>query len=281
MVADMSKRLRKIVTTTIVLAALASVSWLAWRDTTLPVVHPVRVAVPGLRREYRILEIADLHGATFGTGQTRIGELVRGRRYDAIVLAGDMMFSKGDSLAPVVGLVRALAHASDTIVFAAGNHDDDRVGPALSALGVHDLDTDGPVRVGGLLIGSGEPGSRSASGIALRVVVQHVPPAPGTLAAMTGNGAPPTLVLSGHTHGGQIRLPLVGGVLCSPTPQTGMRFLAFPELRGVRVEGEFRDGRTESYISPGLGAQTALGLPSWMAFRVGDRAEITELVVGP
>ena len=48
------------------------------------------------------------------------------------------------------------------------------------------------------------------------------------------------LQLSGHTHGGQVRLPLIGP-------------LAAPSLGETHVQGRFQVGDMELYVSPGLG----------------------------
>jgi predicted MPP superfamily phosphohydrolase len=52
-------------------------------------------------------------------------------------------------------------------------------------------------------------------------------------------------MLAGHTHGGQIRLPLFGPV-------------ALPELGRKYVEGWFRFGRLQLYVNRGLGT---VGVP--------------------
>jgi hypothetical protein len=54
-------------------------------------------------------------------------------------------------------------------------------------------------------------------------------------------GSSVALVLSGHTHGGQVRLPLVGALRL---PEGGKRY----------VEGLFRFGDTQLYVNRGLGA---------------------------
>ncbi|MGA9670171.1 MAG: metallophosphoesterase [Terracidiphilus sp.] len=53
------------------------------------------------------------------------------------------------------------------------------------------------------------------------------------------------LMLSGHTHGGQVRLPLIG-------------FLHLPELGKKYVEGWFRFGGLQLHVNRGIGT---LGLP--------------------
>jgi hypothetical protein len=65
------------------------------------------------------------------------------------------------------------------------------------------------------------------------------------------------LVLSGHTHGGQVRLPLLGAM---HLPPGGRKY----------VEGLFELGSVQLYVNRGIGA---VGLP----FRFNCRPEITRL----
>ena len=69
------------------------------------------------------------------------------------------------------------------------------------------------------------------------------------------------LMLSGHTHGGQVRLPFLPPLI-------------LPPLGKHYVEGHFRMGRTQLYVNRGIGA---VGLP----FRFRCPSEITELTLQP
>jgi predicted MPP superfamily phosphohydrolase len=52
------------------------------------------------------------------------------------------------------------------------------------------------------------------------------------------------LVLAGHTHGGQIRFPLLGAVAC-------------PSMHGTRYAcGVFRSGETVMHVSRGISGET-------------------------
>ncbi len=67
------------------------------------------------------------------------------------------------------------------------------------------------------------------------------------------------LMLSGHTHGGQVRLPLLGA-------------LSLPPMGRKYVEGHFRLGPMQLYVNRGLGT---VGLP----FRLNCPPEITLLTL--
>ncbi len=67
------------------------------------------------------------------------------------------------------------------------------------------------------------------------------------------------LMLSGHTHGGQVRIPFLPP-------------LVLPDLGKIYIEGQFRLGRTQLYVNRGIGA---VGLP----FRFRCPPEITVLTL--
>ena len=67
------------------------------------------------------------------------------------------------------------------------------------------------------------------------------------------------LMLSGHTHGGQVRLPVLGP-------------LVLPPMGKQYVEGHFHFGRMQLYVNRGIGT---VGLP----FRLNCPAEITHITL--
>jgi predicted MPP superfamily phosphohydrolase len=86
------------------------------------------------------------------------------------------------------------------------------------------------------------------------IVMCHAPDYGDTLVAHPA-GKSVGLMLSGHTHGGQVRLPLVGAL---DLPPGGRRY----------VEGRFRLGFMQLYVNRGIGT---VGVP----FRLGCPPEIT------
>ncbi len=69
------------------------------------------------------------------------------------------------------------------------------------------------------------------------------------------------LMLSGHTHGGQVKIPLYGPLILPPQ---GQKY----------VEGHFRIGKMQLYVNRGLGS---VGLP----FRFNCPPEITIHILQP
>jgi len=90
------------------------------------------------------------------------------------------------------------------------------------------------------------------------IVMCHAPDYADQLAAHP-SGKPVGLILSGHTHGGQVRLPFVGAL---DLPPGGRKF----------VEGWFRVGSMQLYVNRGIGT---VGVP----FRFDCPPEITSITL--
>jgi hypothetical protein len=71
------------------------------------------------------------------------------------------------------------------------------------------------------------------------ILLCHEPDFADTV-SMSPAGQAVSLMLSGHTHGGQVRLPLIGAI-------------ALPPLGRKYVEGWFRFGNMQLYVNRGLG----------------------------
>lgn len=240
--------------------------------------------VQGLSRTYRILQVSDLHGSEFGERQDRLARLVDGKRYDAVALTGDMVRLLFDDSGPAAEVVTALKD-NGPVYYVSGNHDDEGVAPALVAAGAIDLEAAGSIRLGTddqalvLTIGASLATARERDEDVI-VVLTHIPPSRADLLAAAAPPRRTALVLAGHTHGGTVRLPLIGA-LVSP-PMGGIDgWTSFPDMRGIHVQGLRQYGDTWLHISPGLAPGSYGAAPSWWKYRLGARAEIDEIVLEP
>ncbi len=183
-------------------------------------------ALPGGFDGLRIGILTDLHHSAL-VSRDHIGEAVRllmAQRPDVITLLGDYV-SWGDR-AYIGSCVEALAPltAPHGVFAILGNHDDERVMPrALAARGVQVLmDARTTLTARGESLGLAGIRFWSRRAEAHRVLVGSPRPTivlahdPRRWPEAVDAGVP--LVLSGHTHGGQIVLPLVGAVAARKYP---------------------------------------------------------------
>jgi predicted MPP superfamily phosphohydrolase len=215
----------------LILAALAIllIGWCYWSAISDPVVREARVELPGFpagQAPVRVALISDLHvqGPDMPPERVaRIVEQVNAQRPDLVLIAGDIVgdrtlsrhYSTAESVAPLAGL---RAHLGTIAVL--GNHDYWRNGQevrtALTRAGIRVLVNQatqaGPLAIGGLddqRTGHNRDAQTYSAMRALpgaRVLLSHSPDPFATLPPDVG------LMLAGHTHCGQIRLPLFGAL---------------------------------------------------------------------
>jgi predicted MPP superfamily phosphohydrolase len=201
----------------------------------------------------RILHLSDWHftGTISKDYFTRVTQLAAGQPVDLIVFSGDLI----DEMSLLNWLPETLGRLEAPLgkYFILGNHDWYRdaaaIREALSALGWQDLGSRGirlPCRNGFLgLAGDETPwmGRHPAfpEGIDFKILVSH---SPDNIRWAQSHGV--DLMLSGHTHGGQVRLPLIGPVY-SPS-RFGCRF----------ASGLFWESPTLLHVSRGLSGEHPL-----------------------
>ena len=166
---------------------------------------------------FTILHISDIHADMNETAMSRLIELVGGLRYDLCVLTGDYRGKTfGPFQAALDGVAQLQAQLQGAVYGVLGNHDTIQMIPALEAMGIRMLLNEcEPISRGGqtiYLAGVDDAHffrvdniEKAASGIpddAFSILLSHTPEIYRQAAHADFN-----LMLSGHTHGGQICLP--------------------------------------------------------------------------
>jgi uncharacterized protein len=265
----------------LILAALLLmlVGWCYWSATSDPEVREARVGLPGFpagQPPVRVALLSDFHvqGPDMPPERVaRIVEQVNAQRPDLILIAGDFV---GDrtlgsqyATAEVVAPLARLRSRLGTIAVL-GNHDYWRNGrevrDALVRIGVRVLANQavqaGPLVIGGLddpRTGHNRDNQTYAAMRALpgaRVLLSHGPDPFATLPPDIG------LMLAGHTHCGQIRLPLYGA-LTNDSAYGDRYACGFIEENGRKL-----------IVTAGLGA-------SILPLRLGAAPDFWMVTIGP
>lgn len=213
---------------------------------------------------YRIVQISDLHNAKFGKNNQKLVDRIRECEPDMIVLTGDLVDSNHTNIDRAVQFVDEIVKICP-VYYVTGNHEYwlekseyDELMDGLIGAGVVILDDqvveisrgDAKFRLVGLddkSLADGTLGTllnnthnvvhEDSDEREFTVVLAHEPQ---YLARYASSGV--DLVLSGHAHGGQFRLPFVGGIVA---PDQGF----LPEY----TAGEYYMNGTEMIVSRGLG----------------------------
>lgn len=223
----------------------------------------------------RIVQLTDLHGHIFGEDNSPLVELVQAQNPDLILMTGDMMDKSDENADVACALIEAVSSIAP-VYYGFGNHETDwmkRTGtdliPILTEAGAVVLESeyldvevnDQSLRIGGFAGYYGYPGmykitkkEREAQNAffeefentdRFKLLLSHIPT---TWLDWGGiDREPVDLVLSGHYHGGQIRLPLIGGIYA---PYVGL----FPEY----TEGIYYGEQATCILSTGLGSSPGI-----------------------
>ena len=204
---------------------------------------------------YRIVQISDLHNAEFGKENKKLLETIRSCSPDIIVITGDLVDSNHTNVERAVAFVKEAVKVAP-VYYVTGNHEywldpseNEQMMQGILAAGAYDLD-DEAVRIekgdsSFLLVGLDDQhlSDETLKNLLreqkseLSIVLAHEPQYLQNYA-----NAEADLVLTGHAHGGQIRLPFVGGIVA---PDQGF----LPEY----TSGQYNSADTEMIVSRGLG----------------------------
>lgn len=221
---------------------------------------------------YRITQISDLHDAVFGDNQEKLVEEVRATNPDVIFITGDVIDSNRYNLEQSLIAVRQFVEIAD-VYYVIGNHEVatnqvNEIYGAMTEIGVHVMpNTSVTLERGGgniSIVGIEDPLNGHETQDMLNVAMSKVNPEnltillahrPEQLNTYVANNI--DLVFSGHAHGGQVRIPILGIGIVAP----GQGF--FPKY----TAGTYEDGETTMNVSRGLGNS---GVP----FRIFNLPEV-------
>lgn len=268
---DMSKEGRKLL-----LAAAAAGAFLYWQDNGLTVSQQFyKGDVSEAFHGFKILHISDLQNKRFGKKQKNLIYRVECTSPDMIVITGDLIDRNRTNLDVAMELIEAIVDLAP-VYYVSGNHEHqsgcfEELAECLTKAGVKVMNNgktviqrDGDTMVlMGLTDKRANPYYRSILHMlceghedAFKILLSHRPELFEEYAEENID-----LVCSGHAHGGQIRLPGVGGIFA---PNQGF----FPTY----TAGMYRKGKTAMVVSRGLGNST-------FPFRIGNRPELVEITL--
>lgn len=184
--------------------------------------------VPASFDGYRVAQITDLHDAKFGEEQRQLVEKVRATNPDVIFITGDIVDSRRYDLERSMQAVRQLVAIAD-VYYVLGNHEValnrvSEIYEVMTEAGVHVLANDAVnferdgqrlaiVGIEDPLMGRSVPDMLDTAlddvhADTFTLLLSHRPEQFESYVAQEMD-----VVFTGHAHGGQVRLPFVGGLV--------------------------------------------------------------------
>lgn len=201
--------------------------------------------------DFTILHLTDLHAKEYGDKQNKLLNLINRQSFDIVALTGDFIDKNNPDVEPALSLIKGIG--SKPIFFVPGNHEWShgfKIKPELVDHGVEVLENRTLKYLKGnshiWIMGVDDPYlhrdklDKALEGVAdsqPKVLLAHAPSIFSSAAKSDID-----VVLVGHTHGGQVRLPLIGALVA---PGQGF----FPKYD----YGQFTSGLTNMIINGGLG----------------------------
>ncbi len=250
-----------------------------------------RLHTDKIKKEHHFVVLSDLHNKTYGEKNRKLLEEIDKLSPEAILIAGDMLTSKpGKSYETAIELLKELA-MKYPIHYGMGNHEtrlflypetygdmgknyeEELNGFSVELMRNETREWEDNIRIIGLDMKriyykrfKKEPMDSSylpqtlgkADEDKYEILLAHNPDYFEEYAAWGAD-----LVLSGHVHGGMMRLPVLGGVV-SPA------FKFFPKYDG----GLFKQGKSIMILSRGLGMHT-------IPIRIFNPGELISLTLSP
>ena len=277
----MTAKKRKFIMLAVVATVLiALVIWIAWGNTALEL-NTYTISSSKLQDSfngYRIAHVSDLHNAEMGKDNEKLLLMLRDADPDMIAITGDLIDSRNTDVEIALQFAQEAMKIAPCY-YVSGNHEArvngyEELKTGLISAGVIILeDVQTEISIEGetiTVIGINDPSFQTdyLFGDAETVVSSKLSELhtdrdgftillshrPELFDTYTDHDV--DLVLSGHAHGGQFRLPFIGGVIA---PNQGL----FPEYDA----GIYTEGNTSMLVSRGIGN-------SILPFRINNCPEV-------
>lgn len=274
------KKIRIIVLAVVAAVLLTLIIWTAWGNTALEL-NTYTISsdrLPEAFDGYRIAHVSDLHNTEMGKDNKKLITMLRESKPDIICITGDIIDSRHTDIEIALQFVKAAMEIAPCY-YVTGNHEArvseyDELKTGMEAVGVVILEDEktevGLVNSAITLIGVNDPSYQTdylfgdaetvmreklselhSDEDGFTVLLSH---RPELFEVYASSGV--DIVLSGHAHGGQFRLPFVGGLVA---PNQGL----FPKYDA----GLYTKENTNMIVSKGIGN-------SILPFRFNNRPEV-------
>ncbi|MCI1965254.1 MAG: metallophosphoesterase [Oscillospiraceae bacterium] len=261
--------------------------WLYWGNTSIQTtkitICSEKIPVPF--QGFVIVQVSDLHNAEFGHGQSKLLHAVKAASPNLIAVTGDLVDSRHTDFQKAMEFIDGAVKIAP-VYYVTGNHEAridaypefekklvkagvvvlrnqskrvERNGEYLRVLGLDEPDfiAKGNANKRVRLVDTTLKNTLSDRN-SYTILLAHRPELFDEYASNRID-----LVLSGHAHGGQVRLPFAGGLVA---PGQGL----FPRYDG----GVYESGQTQMVVSRGLGNSIA-------PVRVNNRPELAVITLQP
>lgn len=251
----------------IILIFICLATFLRWQNNSIVIneIEFINNKIPKEFDGYRILQISDLHNKEFGSKQSTLLSKIQEINPDIIIITGDLIDSNNTDIDIAMDLIRESIKIAP-IFYVSGNHESwsgsyEKLKSQLEENGVTVLDNQkvqlsrGNASID--IVGLSDPSfiqsdfleydsntyiedelsSLTSENENFKILLSHRP----ELFDIYAN-SDVDLVFSGHAHGGQFRIPFIGGLIA---PDQGL----FPKL----TEGIHIKNNTSMIVSRGLG----------------------------
>ncbi len=262
----MKKRNKKVFLVVSLLVLISLIAWTIWGNTALEVneyeIQSDRI--PEAFTGFRIAQVSDLHNAEFGENNSKLIELISQTDPDMIVITGDLIDSRHTDIEIALEFARQAIKISP-VYYVTGNHEarvreyeDLKMGLVEAGVVVLENQKVEITREGEsfTLMGIDDPSFQEdylfgdSESVARQAIENLQNESDGYTILLSHRSelfdlyveTEMDLVFSGHAHGGQFRLPFLGGLVA---PNQGV----FPKYDA----GLFSEENTTMIISRGVG----------------------------